>query len=145
MANFYDYSQLRTGDFVYALQSSRLNSDLQKYPNIKSQVYKVLEIELRKLEESYPFQKDGTPSEIRLSTHQFFDSIEKENEKENLALDTLVNFLMLEVIPRLLKKGYNASFENSNELVVSVNMQFPKTVPATSGLDLPIMMRRNYI
>ena len=84
---------------------------------------------MKKLEEKYPWKQDGTPSEVTLDVPMVLDNIGYRHGWSNgqagrgePCISALINLVMHEVIPRLQRKGYNASFENSCALVISVRV-----------------------
>ena len=128
----YDSTIIRGADYVYAMQTSLLSADMREYPKLKPELYRLLDIELRKLEEKYPRKQDGTPSEVALDVHTVLDNAgyrhqcpdgkSGEKGRGEPCIGALVNIIILEVIPRLERKGYNASFKNSCVLVISVRV-----------------------
>ena len=126
----YDQTLIRGADYVYTMQTSLLSTDMREYPKLKPEVYRLLDIEMKKLEEKYPWKQDGTPSEVTLNVHMVLDNIGYRHGWSNgqagnkgrgkPCISALINLVMQEVIPRLQRKGYNASFKNSCALVISV-------------------------
>ena len=132
----YEQTLIRGADYVYTMQTSLLSTDLRQYPKLKPELYRLLDIELRKLEEKYPWKQDGTLSEVTLSVQAVLDNIgyrhrwsngnDAPKGKGEPCIGALINIIILEVIPRLERKGYNASFEDSCALVISVRVERAK-------------------
>jgi len=125
----YEQTIIRGADYVYTMQTSLLSTDMREYPKLKPELYRLLDIEMKKLEEKYPWKQDGTPSEVTLDVPMVLDNIGYRHGWSNgqagrgePCISALINLVMHEVIPRLQRKGYNASFENSCALVISVRV-----------------------
>jgi len=126
----YEQTIIRGADYVYTMQTSLLSTDMREYPKLKPELYRLLDIEMRSLEEKYPWKQDGTPSEVTLNVPMVLDNIGYRHGWSNgkggrgePCISALINLVMQEVIPRLERKGYNASFENSCALVISVRVE----------------------
>ena len=128
----YDQTLIRGADYVYTMQTSLLSTDMREYPKLKPELYRLLDIKLRSLEEKYPWKQDGTLSEVTLSVHAVLDNIGYRHRWSNgqdgqkgrgePCISALVNLIIQEVIPRLKSKGYNTSFDDSCALIISVRV-----------------------